>query len=249
MLMCRDAASCLGYVASASPPVAVTLSASDGGDPLPHHVAALVRADGGVTIELHHKLGDSYSPLDFDAEGLWDRAVPCTAGQVACLRPSNEDLMAHVCLHFLIDRVRFFSRHALAQLADVAAILDTFADTLEWDTVTRDATTRGYTSGLALALGTAAVVLDATPNDAPLSALAQHSLRTPDVSDLVAPRHPALVMDDTRTQHLAPTNGATPSSPKSQTLATGPRRIQATVRKLDGYARWMSATTRILLHP
>ena len=36
-------------------------------------------------------------------------------------------------------------------------------------------------------------------------------------------------MDDTRTPHLAPTNGATPSSPQSQALATEARRIPATV--------------------
>ena len=134
----------LGYVASASAPVALAHPSSDPDASLPHHLAALVREDGNVTIELHHKLGDSCSPLDFDVAGLWDRAVPCTVGERTCLRPSNEDLLAHVCLHFLVDRVRLFSRRALAQLADIAAILDTFADALEWATLTSEAITRGY---------------------------------------------------------------------------------------------------------
>jgi hypothetical protein len=238
----------LGYVASASAPVA--LPASDGADPLPHHLAALVRADGGVTIELHHRLGDSYSPLDFDPEGLWDRAVTCPTGQATCLRPSNEDLLAHVCLHFLIDRVRLFSRRALAQLADIAAILDTFADTLEWETLTRNANTRGYTSAVALALDTAAVVLDATPPDAALSALAQHPLRTPDVSETVARRvirHPSWTTLEQLTSRQPSVRHLLPPNPKRWRPALTESRPPFGV--LDGYARWMSASTRILLRP
>jgi hypothetical protein len=240
----------LGYVASASAPVALTLPTADGRNPLPHHLAALVRTDGGVTIELHHKLGDSYTPLDFDAEGLWDRAVPCTAGQAMCLRPSSEDQLAHVCLHFLVDRVRLFSRRALAQLADVAAILDTFADTLEWDTVTRDASTRGYTSALALALGAVAVVLDARPPDAVLSVLTEHSVCAPDVSDIVARRvirHSSWTTLERLTSRQPTVRHLLPPNPKRWR----PRLVgsRPPFGMLDGYARWMSASTWILLHP
>ena len=171
----------LGYVASASPPVADTGHGSSRAHFSPHHLAALVRADGKVTIELHHKLGSSGSALDFDVAGLWGRAVPCTAGEVACLRPSSEDLLAHLCLHFLVDRVRLFSRRALGQLCDIAATIDTFADTLEWDTLTRDAADRGYARALALALGTAAAVLGVRPPATVPSALAPHPVPSPGV--------------------------------------------------------------------
>lgn len=240
----------LGYVPSASAPVALTLPGSDGVDPLPHHLAALVRADGGVTIELHHKLGDSYSPLDFDAEGLWDRAVPCIAGEVTCLRPSNEDLLAHVCLHFLVDRVRLFSRRALAQLADIAAILDTFADTLEWDTLARDAVTRGYTSALRLALSTVAAALDARPPDTALAALTQYSVHAPDVGDTVARRvirHSSWTTLEQLTSRQPSVRHLLPPNPKR--WRPGLMESRPPCGMLDGYARWTSASTHILLHP
>ena len=40
-----------------------------------HHLPSLVRADGTIAIELHHKLGSSGSPPDFDVTGVW--AVRC----------------------------------------------------------------------------------------------------------------------------------------------------------------------------
>lgn len=235
---------------TASAPVALTLPAADGVDPLPHHLAALVRADGGVTIELHHKLGDSYSPLDFDAEDLWDRAVPCTAVAVTCVRPSNEDLLAHVCLHFLADRVKLFSRRAVAQLADIAAILDTFADTLDWDTLTRDAISRGYARALALALGTAALVLDAKPRDAAISTLVQHSASTPDIADVVARR----VFRDSSWTTLEQLTSRQPSvhhllPPNPKRWRPGPTDASPPCGMLDGFARWSNASTRLIVRP
>jgi len=240
----------LGYLASASAPVALAHPSPDPAESLPHHLAALVRTDGSVTIELHHKLGDSFSPLDFDVAGLWDRAVPCTAGERTFLRPSDEDLLAHVCLHFLVDRVRLFSRRGLAQLADIAAILDTFADTLDWATLTSEAITRGYSGSLALALGAAAAVLDARLPDAALSALAPHSVGAPDVAEVVTRR----VLRDASWTTLEQLTARQPSV--RHLLPPNPRRWLPDVKEsrppfgiLDGYTRWANASARILLRP
>ena len=165
----------LGYTASESTPVANTRLGSTRTAFSPHHLSALVRTDGKVTIELHHKLGSSGSAADFDVAGLWARAVPGTAGEAACSRPSNEDLLVHLCLHFLVDRARLFSRRALGQLCDIAAVLDTFADAIEWDTLIGDAADRGYSLALALALETTAAVLDVCPPDGVVAALAPHT--------------------------------------------------------------------------
>lgn len=240
----------LGYLPSDSPPATIPLHGSSSADSAPHHLAALVRADGTVTIELHHKLGDSGSPLDFDVAGLWARAVPCTVGGVTCLRPSDEDLLAHVGLHFLVDRARLFSRRALGQLCDLAAILDTFADTLDWDTLTRDAVARGYSRALALALATATAVLDAGSSDDALAALAPNSVYVPNVADTVARR----VLRDSAWTTLERLTSRQPSV--LHLLPPNPRRWRPRVAEirppfgvLDGYARWTGASTRILLHP
>ena len=178
----------LGYTASESTPVANTRLGSTRTAFSPHHLSALVRTDGKVTIELHHKLGSSGSAADFDVAGLWARAVPSTAGEVSCSRPSTQDLLAHLCLHFLVDRARLFSRRALGQLCDIAATLDTFADAVEWDTLIGDAADRGYSLALALALETTAAVLDICPPDGVVAALVPHTPCTPDADSTVARR-------------------------------------------------------------
>lgn len=172
------------------------------------------------------------------------------SGARTYLRPSDEDLLAHVCLHFLVDRVRLFSRRALAQLADIAAILDTFADTLDWATLTSEAITRGYSGSLALALGAAAAVLDARLPDATLSALAPHSVGAPDVAEVVTRR----VLRDASWTTLEQLTARQPSV--RHLLPPNPRRWLPDVKEsrppfgiLDGYTRWANASARILLRP
>jgi hypothetical protein len=201
-------------------------------------------------IELHQKLGDSGSPLDFDIAGLWARAVTCTLGEVTCLRPSNEDLLAHVCLHFLVDRVRLFSRRALGQLCDVAAILDAFADTIEWDTLTADAVARGYSRALALALGTAGAVLDVRPSDETLADLAPDAVHAPDVAGTVSRR----VLRDPAWTTLEGLTSRQPSvlhllPPNPRRWLTRHAETPPPFGMLDGYARWTGASTRIFLRP
>jgi hypothetical protein len=238
----------LGYLPSQSPP-AVTRSGPSGVDSAPHHDAPMVRVDGKVAIELHHKLGDSGSPLDFDVAGLWARAVSCNVGDADCLRPSNDDLLAHVCLHFLVDRVRLFSRRALGQLSDVAAMLAAFADTFDWDTATRNAVRRGYAAAFALALDTASSVLGIRapaavrgPLDSTSVALDGHEmaarrvLREPEWTtlELLTSRQPSVL-------HLLPPH------PKRWS----PRNANARppVGALEGFARWATASGRLAVHP
>lgn len=240
----------LGYRAAATAPVADTGHGATRVQFEPHHLPPLVRADGTVTIELHHQLGSSDSVLDFDVAGLWDRAVPCAAGAIECARPSDEDLLVHLCLHFLVDRVRQFSRRALGQLCDVAATIDTLAGTLDWDRLVRDATDRGHAGALALVLGAVVVIPGAAVPDSVCSMLASRAGPLPDPAELVARR----VMRDSRwttlermtsrqpsVLHLLPPN---PGRWRSRDGAPRPA-----FGMLEGYERWAGASARILVHP
>jgi hypothetical protein len=240
----------LGYVASASPPVADTGHGSDRLRFEPHHLPALVRPDGRATIELHHKLGSSGSASDFDAAGLWARAVPCSAGAIPCSRPSDEDLLAHLCLHFLVDRVRLFSRRALGQLCDIAAVVDCFADTLDWERLGRDAGDRGNSRALALALGTVVEVLGARVPEAVRSTLASRAGPVPDAADVVTRR----VLRDPAWTTLERITSRQPSV--FHLLPPNPRRWQLAVDAtrppfgmVEGYARWTGASMRIVVRP
>jgi hypothetical protein len=214
-----------------------------------HHLPSLVRDDGTFTVELHHKLGSSGSPPDFDVAGVWARALPFDAGDTTCLRPSDEDLLAHVGLHFLIDRVRLFSRRALRQVCDISAILAAFRDTLDWDRVIADADERGYAPALALALGTAIAVADAPLPDHVLAKLAPAPV-VPDAAETVRRRvlrDPAWMVLERFTSrqpsvlHLLPPN---PGRWSSAADAPPP-----TAGRMEGYEEWLAASSRILRHP
>jgi hypothetical protein len=234
----------LGYRSSGRVP------ATAHADDAPHHLPSLVRADGTISIELHHKLGSSGSPPDFDVTGVWARAVPFDAGDATCLRPSDEDLLAHVCLHFLVDRARLFSRRALRQLCDVGAIVDAFSATLDWDRLTAEADERRYAAALAVALGTAATVVDVQlPADVPTNLAPRpvapsaaevgrrRVLRDPAWTTLerFTSRQPSVL-------HLLPPNPARWSPPDDD----APRPAG---RLAEGYTAWLVAVSRILRRP
>jgi hypothetical protein len=214
-----------------------------------HHLPSLVRADGAVTIELHHKLGSSGSPPDFDVSGVWARAVPFDADDAACLRPSDEDLLAHVALHFLVDRVRLFSRRALRQVCDIGATIDACSDALEWDRLIDDAAERGYATALALALGTAAAVVDARVPDDVLTSLGPDGI-VPSVPNLTRRR----VLRDPSWTSLERLTARQPSvlhlvPPNPQRWSPAAEAPPPTERLVAGYREWLVASTRIIQHP
>jgi hypothetical protein len=214
-----------------------------------HHRPPLVRPDGEVTIELHHKLGSSGSPPDFDVTGVWARAVSFDVGDTTCLRPSDEDLLVHLCLHFLVDRVRLFSRRALRQLCDIGATLDARSGTLDWDRLTAEAAERRYGEALAVALGTAALLVDVHLPEDLLTRLApggvvpeavevarRRVLRDPDWTSLerLTSRQPSVL-------HLLPPN------PVRRSPAGAARRPAD--GRVEGYGEWLGASARILRRP
>ncbi len=214
-----------------------------------HHLPSLVRADGTIAIELHHKLGSSGSAPDFDITTVWANAVPFDAGDTTCLRPSDEDLLVHVCLHFLVDRVRLFSRRALRQICDIGAIIDAFANTLEWDRLTAEAAERRYAEALAVALGTATMIVDTQLPDDLLANLAPHRV-APDAVEVARRRvlrDPAWTSLERLTSrqpsvlHLLPPNPARWSPDDEAQRPAG--------SLAEGYSEWLVASSRILGRP
>jgi hypothetical protein len=214
-----------------------------------HHLPSLVRADGTVTIELHHKLGSSGSPPDFDVSGVWTRAVPFDAGDATCLRPSDEDLLAHVCLHFLVDRVRLFSRRALRQICDIGATVDAFSATLDWDRLTAEASERRYGAALALALGTAAMVVDMELPDDVLAKLAPRHVApsAAEVGRRRVLRDPAWTTLERLTSRQPSVLHLLPPNPGRWSLADEAQRPAGGLAQ--GYADWSVAASRILRRP
>ena len=100
-----------------------------------HHDAALVAETAILAVELHHHVALAAEGADFDIGGFWARAQPA-AGGAAHLLPSPEDLLLHICVHFVRNRLGGSHRRsgtggALAQLRDVAEVLE--HQTVDWD--------------------------------------------------------------------------------------------------------------------
>jgi hypothetical protein len=136
----------------------------------------------------------------------------------------------------------------LRQLCDIGAVLETFADTLDWVRITGDAADRNYSAALALALGSAVAIVDAPLPAEVLAALASGS--GPTVSAMVQRRvlrDPAwtaleqLTARQPSVLHLLPPN---PARWLPSHAATRPASGLA-----DGYRSWFLAAASIARRP
>jgi hypothetical protein len=125
-----------------------------------HHHYPLANKRTGAVIELHHHVTLAWPK--FAIRGFWDRAVP-GKGDVPHLRPSAEDLLLHVALHFTVDRVER-RQCALGQVADVAWIVG--QGSIDWAALVQRAGEYGVSDRLFLALfATSYFVADVIPSD------------------------------------------------------------------------------------
>lgn len=124
-----------------------------------HHRAPLTSPDGLVTIELHHHVIRPGTTLSFPLEGFWQRAEAASAGGESALQLSPEDLLTHLCLHFMKDR-RVTSRGALGQLYDIHETQLYYLERLDWPALMDRARTGGSASTLGWALASASGLLD-----------------------------------------------------------------------------------------
>jgi hypothetical protein len=119
-----------------------------------HHHYPLVKRGTGVVVELHHHVRMTWPR--FEISGFWERAVPGT-GTVAHLRPSSEDLLLHVAVHFTVDRIER-RQCALGQIADIAWIADRCPT--DWSALAERARRYGVADRLFLALVSTSLLMD-----------------------------------------------------------------------------------------
>ena len=111
------------------------------------HLPRLVHREKGVYLEIHDKLAAAESPYLFDISGFWNRARPIIIQNSKALAFSPEDLLIHLCIHFLMDR-HYQSMHALGQLLDISKIVSYYGDSLDWNLVDKVAQDFNITPGL-----------------------------------------------------------------------------------------------------
>jgi hypothetical protein len=140
-------------------------------EPHDHHGPPLVGEEHVLAVELHHHIAIAGEGERFDMDGMWLRARESRRGDH--LLPSPEDLLLHVCLHFMRNRVggNYVRRHtggALGQICDIARIVE--RESLDWDVLVT--TAREYRLDATLFLGLfAARELGVEIPDAPLAEL------------------------------------------------------------------------------
>lgn len=110
-----------------------------------HFCPRLLSPDGSIEIELHRHLVRRSSPLYFEVEELWDRAVEIEIGDEPAFSLGHEDLLMHLGVKFFVDRaLRHPSYASLRQLADVAALVERYGATLDWEYLIERARARGH---------------------------------------------------------------------------------------------------------
>jgi len=98
---------------------------------VPHHSPPFTNKSGTV-IELHWNIVAPDGPVKVDVDGLWERACLVTVGDVEVRTLSPEDLFLHLCVHacrHLQDGL------GLIQLCDIAGLVKTSVDKIDWQVV------------------------------------------------------------------------------------------------------------------
>ena len=99
-----------------------------------HFCPRLLSPDGAIEIEMHRHVVSKSSPMYFDIEAVWDRAIEREVAGVTVRAQAPQDLLTHLCLTFFLDRYHIKpSLFALRQLVDISEVARFYADDLEWN--------------------------------------------------------------------------------------------------------------------
>jgi hypothetical protein len=104
-----------------------------------HHLPPFT-SNSGTMIELHWNIVNSDSPIHPDLDGLWERACLIKIDNVEVRALSPEDLLLHLCIHACIHLRTGID---LIPLCDIARLIKTSADKIDWQIVIERATTWG----------------------------------------------------------------------------------------------------------
>ena len=86
-------------------------------------------AASGIPLEMHWHIDRPSRPFAIDLEGLWERAVPARIAGVETWMLAPEDLLLHLCLH----ACKHGLTGSLRPLCDIAATIQRYGPTLDWE--------------------------------------------------------------------------------------------------------------------
>lgn len=100
-----------------------------------HHVPPFANKNGTM-IELHRTIVTPDSSIKIDLDGLWERACLIQVDTVEVQAFSPEDLFLHLCVHAC---VHLRTGLDLVPLCDLAGVIKTSGDTIDWQIVIKRA--------------------------------------------------------------------------------------------------------------
>lgn len=126
-----------------------------------YHLPPFTNKSGAV-IELHWNIVTPDSPIKVDLDGLWERACLIEVDNVEVRAFSPEDLLLHLCIHTCVDLQMGLS---LIHLCDIAGLIKTSGDKIDWQIVIDRATRWGGQKCVYLMLLLVRELLGAAPPD------------------------------------------------------------------------------------
>jgi hypothetical protein len=120
----------------------------------------------GAIIELHQNIVNPDSPIKVDLDGLWERSCLIIVDNVEVRAFSPEDLFLHLCIHAYHHLQTGMD---LIPLCDIAGLIKTSADKIDWQIVIERATRWGGQKCVYLMLLLVRELLGAAPPDAIMS--------------------------------------------------------------------------------
>jgi len=116
----------------------------------------------GAEIELHWNIVTPDSPIKVDLDGLWERTCLIKVDNVEVRALSPEDLFLHLCIHACVHLETGID---LIPLCDLAGLIKTSADKIDWQIVIERATRWGGQKCVYLMLLLVRELLGAAPPD------------------------------------------------------------------------------------
>ena len=149
-----------------------------------HHLTQLFQRDGPSIVEVHTHILEPGNPLRFDIANFWNRAEYSRIAGTRVLTLCPEDLLTHLCLHFLRDR-ESSSYSALGQLVDITQVARSQAHRIDWNLLYKEAAANGLTGPVFCGLYLAQLLFEAPIPGEILNNLRPDSFRTNDAERFI----------------------------------------------------------------
>jgi hypothetical protein len=135
------------------------------------HLPNLVNRNKGVMLEIHQNIVNEDSPYFYSLTDFWRKSRPITILNSKAQVFSNEDMIIHLGINFLLDR-RYRSNSALGQLVDISETILHYRETIDWHLLEENAKKFHFKSGLHCVLFSCNQLMDT-----PIPSSVLHSLQ------------------------------------------------------------------------